>query len=190
MKKTLLALALLAGFAGTANASELSYSFIEADYVNIGDLDSGNDFDGFRVRGSVEFGENFYGLADYTMTSASPFGINIDIDLYNVGVGFKTNVGDKADFFVDASYSNIDLSSSFGGASDNGYTVRAGFRGQLADSFEGTIGVSHRDLGDFDQDTSLLLGGQFKFNDTWGITADVDAGGDDTRYAVGVRASF
>lgn len=191
MKKTLLALALLAGFAGTANASELSYSLIEADYVSIGDFDSGDNFDGFGLRGSVEFGDNFYGLASYNSTSASPFGVNIDIDTYDIGVGYRHSINEKADFFVDASYSHIKL-SAFGstGADDDGYTVNLGFRGAFNDHFEGSVAAVHRELGDFGNDTSLGLGAHFKFNKTWGITADTEFGGDDTRYSVGVRARF
>lgn len=191
MKKTLLAIALLAGFAGTANASELSYSFVEADYVDIGDFGSGGDsFDGFGLRGSVEFGDNFYGLASYNSTSASPFGVNIDIDTYDVGLGFHHSINDKADFFADASYSHINLDSFGGGANDNGYTVNVGFRGNFNDHFEGSIAANHRDLGDFGSDSSLALGAHIKFNETWGITANTEFGGDDTRYSVGVRASF
>ena len=190
MKKTLLALALLAGFAGSANASELSYNFIEADYVSIGDFGGGEDFDGFGLRGSVEFGENFYGLASYNSTSASPFGVDIDIDTYDFGLGFRHSINDKADFFVDASYSHISLDSFGGGADDNGYTVNVGFRGAFNEHFEGSIAANHRDLGDFDSDTSLALGAHIKFNETWGITANTEVGGEDTRYSIGVRASF
>lgn len=190
MKKTLLALALLAGFAGTANASELSYNFIEVDYINVGDFGYADDFDGFALKGSVAFGEHFYGVADYANTSASPFGVDTDIDLYNVGVGYKNKISGKADFFADVSYSHIRASSFGGGASDDGYTARIGFRGNFNDHFEGSVAAVHRDLGIAGTDTSLQLGAQFKFNDTWGITANTEFGGDDTRYSVGVRASF
>lgn len=191
MKKSLIVLSLLAGFAGSANASELSYSFIEADYVNLGDFGGAESFDGFGVRGSIAFGENFYGLASYNNTSANPFGVNIDIDLWNVGLGFKHSINDKADFFADASYS--DASVSCFGCSDpdgSGYTVNVGFRGNFNDHFEGSIAANHRDLSDFGSDTSLALGAQFKFNETWGITANTEFGGDDNRYSIGVRASF
>lgn len=190
MKKTLLAIALLASVAGTANASELSYSFIEADYVNVGDFGNNDAFDGFAVKGSIEFGEHFYGIADYADTSASTFGADIDIELYSVGFGFKNSINDKADFFADASYSHIKASTFGGGASDDGYTVRVGFRGAFNDHFEGNVAAVHRDLGIGGTDTSLGLGAQFKFNETWGITADTEFGGDDTRYSVGIRASF
>jgi hypothetical protein len=194
MKKTLLALALMTGLAATsANASELSYSFVEAGYTNLGDLDStADDFDGFNLRGSVELGESFYILGDYTTTSSTfPGGFDANFDTYSLGFGFHHSISDKADIFGDVSYLNgsIDIETTTG-ADDDGYRARFGFRGALSDKFEGTIGVTHYDLGEFGSDTSLLLGGQLKFNDTWGAVAEVEAGGDSTHYLVGIRASF
>ncbi|MGH8051126.1 MAG: hypothetical protein ACREPB_10750 [Arenimonas sp.] len=192
MKKTLLALTLFTGLVATsANASELSYSFVEVDYVNAGELDTGSDFDGYNVRGSVALGNSFYVLGNYSQTTADfTGGINIDLDTYSLGFGFHHGISDKADLFGDVSYEHGDASTLGGSASDSGYRARFGFRGALNDKFEGTIGVTHFDLGNFSSDTSLLVGGQLKFNDTWGAAAEVEAGGDDTRYLVGIRASF
>jgi len=192
MKKTLLALALLAGFAGTANASELSYNFVEVNYVDAGDFDSNGvfSFTGWNIAGSVALGDNFYLLGDYAQTSDDPFGPSVDIDTYNVGFGYRHNISEKADFYSDLSYSNADVSCfGCGSADGDGYRVRLGFRGALAEKFEGSIGITHQDYNDFGTDTSLSLGGQFKLNDTWGFVANVEAG-DNTRYSIGVRASF
>lgn len=194
MKRALLAITLLTAFAGNANASELSYSFIEANYVNNGDFDliSVSDYDGFGLRGSIAFGERFYGVADYSNTSATFAGgiFNSDVDIYSAGVGYRHGLSDKADFFTDLSYARVDIDTdTLLPFSDDGYRLRVGVRGALTDKFEGTIGVTHLDLGDFGDDTALLLAGQFKFNDTWGITTDVEVG-EYTRYQVGVRASF
>ena len=192
MKKTLLALALLAGFAGTANASELSYSFIEANYIDAGDFDGGNafSFDGWNLRGSVELGEHFYLLGEYNSVSDNPFGTSLNIDTYEVGAGFRTPISDKADFFADASYANLDFSCNLcSDDSENGYHVRLGVRAELGSKFEGTIGVTHGDFGDYGDNTGLLLGGHFKFTENFGLVANVEVG-DETLYTVGVRASF
>lgn len=192
MKKTLLAIALLAGFAGSANASELSYNFVEVNYVNAGDFGSNGafEFDGWNIAGSVELGESFYLVGDYNQTTDNPNGPSVDIDFYNLGAGFRHSINDKADFFADLSYSDASVSCFGCGDSDgSGYRARLGFRGNFNDHFEGSIGVTHRDLNDFGKDTALLLGAQVKVNDTWGFVANVEAG-DDTRYSVGVRASF
>jgi hypothetical protein len=192
MKKTLLALTLFTGLAATSvNASELSYSFVEADYAHMGELDTGSDFDGYNLRGSVALGDSFYVLGDYSQTTADfTGGINIDLDTYSLGFGFHHSISDNADLFGDLSYMHGDASTLGGSANDNGYRARFGFRGALSEKFEGTIGVTHFDLGNFSSDSSLLLGGQLKFNDTWGAVAELEAGGDDTRYLVGIRASF
>lgn len=192
MKKTLLALALLAGFAGTANASELSYNFVEANYADAGDFDGGSSysFTGWNLRGSVALGDHFYLLGEYNSVSDNPFGTSLNIDTYEGGVGFRNSISDKADFFADASFARLNFSCNLcSDDSDNGYHVRLGVRGELGSKFEGTIGISHRDFGNYGDNTGLLLGGHFKFTENFGLVANVEAGSD-TLYTVGVRASF
>lgn len=45
-------------------------------------------------------------------------------------------------------------------------------------------------MSDFDGDVTGTVGGQFKFNKMWGVTAEAEAGNGDQTYQVGVRASF
>lgn len=192
MKKTLLALALLAGFAGTANASELSYSFVEANYVDAGnafDAPSSFSFNGYNLRGSAELGDTWYLVGGFNSVSDDPFGTSVDFDTYDVGVGFRHGFSEKADFFADLSYNHTEVSTFGFSDSDSGYGVRLGVRGEMGSKFEGTIGLSHRDYGDFGNSTGLLLGGHFKFTENFGLVANVEAGSD-TIWSVGVRASF
>src|SRR5690606_16637807 len=62
MKRSLIALSLAALLPLAAQADDkLSYTYIEADYVNVD-----SDADGFGVRGSFEFGNSgFYGFGAY-----------------------------------------------------------------------------------------------------------------------------
>lgn len=192
MKKTLLAVALLAGFAGTANASDMSYNFVEVNYVDAGnafDAPSVVNFDGYSIRGSVALGDKFYLIGGYTAVSDDPFGTSLDFDTYDVGVGFRHGISDKADFFGDVSYNHTNVDTFGFSDSDSGYGVRLGVRGEMGSKFEGTIGVSHRDFGDYGNTTALLLGGHLKFTENFGMVASVEAG-DDTVWTVGVRGSF
>lgn len=192
MKKTLLALALLVGFAGTANASDMSYNFVEANYADTGNLVYSDLFQltGWNLRGSVALGESIYMLGEYAQVSDDIGGSYIDVDIYELGAGYRHDISEKTDFFADLSYAHI-KSSALGtfDYSDNGYHLRLGVRHELGDKFEGTIGVSHRDLGDYDKYTGLLLGGHYKFTENFGLVANVEAGSD-TLWSVGVRASF
>ena len=83
MKRSLLALALVAVLPFAAQADDkLSYSYVEADYVNLD-----GDADGYGLRGAFEFGDSgFYGLGGWR--SAEIDGTNIDIDQWELGVGY------------------------------------------------------------------------------------------------------
>ena len=65
-----------------------------------------------------------------------------------------------------------------------------GVRGLLADNFEGWVKGNYTDGDVYDGEFGATLGGQFKFNPTWGITGEVEFGDDASQYTVGVRASF
>ena len=76
MHKSLLIGSMLAlGLSGPALAADLSYSYVEAAYVNSEIDDFDLDGDGFSLFGSVELGRNFFGFGSYA-----------DND-YNGGVG-------------------------------------------------------------------------------------------------------
>jgi hypothetical protein len=50
--------------------------------------------------------------------------------------------------------------------------------------------LNFTDSQDIDGDFSGNIGGQNKFNPTWGITGDIEFAKDSAIYTVGVRASF
>lgn len=195
MKKTLFALAVLAGLAGTANASELSYSYVEASYINSDDFDGNSTFDynGWGVRGSLALGDNFYLLGEYNVQSDKFFDTKVDFDTYEIGVGFHHGISEKVDFFADVSYADLKLNVKMPGFSsdvdDSGYTARAGVRCKFAEKFEGTAALLYRNRGIFENDSSLLLGGHYKFTENFGLVASMDVDSE-SAYSVGVRATF
>ena len=78
MKRSLIALALASLLPLSAQADDkLSYTYVEADYVNVD-----SDADGFGFRGSFEFGESgFYGFGGYNTVEID--GTSIDVDTYD-----------------------------------------------------------------------------------------------------------
>jgi Ax21 family sulfation-dependent quorum factor len=180
MKRALFALALAAALPMSAQASELSYSFVELDYVNID-----NDADGFGVRGSVGFGDTgFYGLGGYSNVELDNF--NVDVDFYEIGLGYHHPVSDKADVVAELAYQNAEVLNT----SADGYRLSGGFRGHLAERFEGLVKLNYVDGNDVDGDFTGTLGGQFNFNEMWGMTGEVEFANGGQSYLVGVRASF
>jgi Ax21 family sulfation-dependent quorum factor len=192
MKRSLLALALLAGLPLSAQASELSYNFIEADYLRV-NIDDADDFDpaGFGLRGSFAMGEQFYGFGSYLSASDDVGGFDLDVDQSQLGLGYRHGVSDKADFIAELSWINqsVDV-DGLGEADGNGGKLSVGIRGLMGDQFEGYAKANYLDGSDFDGDFSATLGAQFRFNETWGLTGEAEFGGDGDVYMIGVRASF
>ena len=56
--------------------------------------------------------------------------------------------------------------------------VSVGVRHMFADSFEGWIKGHYTDGDFYDGSFSASIGGQFKFNPTWGVVGEVEAGDD------------
>ena len=183
---SLLALALAAALPFTAaNATDLKYNYIQGGYT-AADF-SGFDMDGYGVKGSVAFGDKFYGLASYDRVSDS----GLDLSETTVGVGFHHGINDKADFFAEASFVQDDLDLV---GSDNGYRVAGGIRGLLSDKFEGSVKATYTDVGDYGNGFGAGVSGLFHITDTWGVYASYDyADRDSTNFntwGAGVRASF
>ena len=193
MKRSLMALALAAALPVSAQAAELSYNFIELDYASMNIDGAGSDFDpdGFGLKGSFELGEKFYGFGSYLRGSEEVSGVDFDIDQTQLGLGYRHGVSDSADFIAELSWINnsVDI-EGFGDADANGGRLSAGFRGAMAENFEGYAKANYTDGGDFDGDFSGTLGAQVKFNPTWGVTGEAEFGSDANIYMLGLRASF
>jgi hypothetical protein len=182
MKRTLFALALAAALPMSAQAAERSYSYVELDYVNV-EIDLGSslnaNIDGAALRGSVEFADSgFYGFGSYADVE--------DLTQTDLGLGYAHNLSDNLDLVAELAWRNTDIGSI--DADDT--RVSVGLRGNLADNFEGTIKANYVDGDAYDGEFGGTIGGQFKFNDTWGITGEAEFVNDVTIYSVGVRASF
>jgi hypothetical protein len=181
MKRALFALALAAALPFSASAAERSYSFIELDYAGI-NIDLGPtsvDENGYKVQGSAAFGDSgFYGTASY-------YDIK-DLSQADLGLGYAHNLSENADLVTELAWRNTD----FGVGDGDDVRLSFGVRGNLADSFEAGIKASYIDGDVYDGEFGATVFGQYKFNETWGIAADVEYVDDVTNYAIGVRASF
>ncbi len=200
MKRTLFALALAAALPMSAQATELNYSFVELDYLSssdgVTDGFSGQTYDtnGYGVRGSFGFAENFYVTGSYSEGEFDNF--DVDLDKWNVGFGYHREMYDQADWFVEASYTKVSSDESV--LDDSFYDVSAGIRGSISDRFEGIAKLSYNDGADFNGDFypqydsafSASVGLQWRINAMWGIVGEIEAFEDATDYTIGVRASF
>lgn len=207
MKKQIaLALALaVAPFA--ASAGELSYTYVEGGYNKIHvdeDLLGNPEADGAYLRGSFDLGSgvNLIGSIQRVGDSGFAGGVHYDVDTMQseLGVAYHQSMSERVDFIAELAWVRIDGEASednveFLDEQATGGRGAVGVRGQFNDVVEGLLKVNYYDGNDFiDGEFTGVVGAQFKFNPTWGITAEVehgDLGGiDTTRYNIGVRASF
>ncbi len=185
-----LALALAAALPFAASAAEgVSYNYVQGGYVATnGD---GADADGFGVDGSVAVHPNFHLFGGFANQEID--GTNIDFDTWRAGVGYNLQVSPKADLLARVAYEKFDAGRDlFGNRLDaDGYSAEVGVRGALTPNFDGYALAGYEDYDNgFDGDFYGRLGANVKFNQSWGLNADVKFAGDDTQWFVGPRLTW
>jgi len=195
MKRTLLALTLLAALPFAASAAEgVSYNYVEGGYIGTNGDDA--DADGWTVGGSAAIAENFHLFGSYDAQEADDFtfgGVGFDgpeVDHWRAGVGYNHQITPKVDLLTRVAYEKYDVDFDGFDSSEDGYSVEAGVRGAMTPNLEGYALAGYEDAENYDGDFYGRVGAQVKFNQTWGITGDVKFADGDTQYFVGPRISF
>ena len=190
MKRTGIALlstaALLAASgAMAASADDISWTYLEAGWVN---ADGYEDFetDGFAINGSLGFADNFYLQAGFSALDSD--WDDADIDTWNVAIGYHTNLTATSQWFIDVGYFDgeydYDGAEGFdGGTADtDGFSVSSGVRIRPTDSMEFGAKLVYTD-GDIEgsdfNDTSVGVYGQYYLVPAWsvGLAASLSGGG-------------
>jgi hypothetical protein len=183
----------LVGLVGSANAGKLSYSYAEGGFgvVDVDSIDSG---DGYFLGGSLGIGETWLAFAEYDMASFDESGVSADVDDFSIGFGAHFPMTDKVDFvgklaYVDESVS-IDTPIGNADASDSGYKLSAGIRGQAMERLEFAGALEYVDFGDGGDDTGFALAGQYAFTDMFSLGARTRFTDDVTEYGIYARFTF
>lgn len=188
MKRTLLALTLLAALPFAASAAEgVSYNYVEGGYTRLdaGHTGSNNDADGWALNGSGAINPNFHVFGGYSKVNIND--TDIDLDQWRLGVGYNRELTPKVDLVTRVAYEKFDAGQ---GVDGDGYSVEAGVRGAMTPMLEGYALAGYEDYKDFDGDFYGKVGAQVKFNPTWGINGEVKFADGDTQVFVGPRISF
>ena len=183
MKKSLLALTLLAAAPFAASAAEgVSYNYVEGGYV--ASKISGPDADGWAIGGSGAIAPNFHVFGNYNSQTVD--NTNFDIDNWRLGVGYNHEIGPKTDLLTRVAWERYET-----GVQDfNGYSVEAGVRSGLTKNWEGYVLAGYEDGSDFDGDFYGRIGTQVKFNPNWSASGEVKFADGDTQYFVGPRITW
>ena len=184
--KVVLGSLMLAAAPLAAMADDMSYSYVDAAYIET-DIDNAPTADGFGLRGSIGFAENWFAFADYADQSVQ----GIDITSYDVGIGGHYGMTESLDVVGRVGYTKVELDAGGGlNADDDGYLIDLGLRGRVGDAVELEGGVHYTDYTDGGDNTGLYVGGRFHFNKTWALGAEYQSGDDADSILAYVRASF
>ena len=183
MKKSLLALTLLAAAPFAASAAEgVSYNYVEGGYA--ASKISGPDADGWAIGGSGAIAPNFHVLGNYNSQKIDNTSFNIDN--WRLGVGYNHEIGPKTDLLTRVAWERYETDIQ----NFNGYSVEAGVRSGLTKNWEGYVLAGYEDGSDFDGDFYGRIGTQVKFNPNWSVSGEVKFANGDAQYFVGPRYTF
>ncbi|TWI05781.1 Ax21 family sulfation-dependent quorum factor [Luteimonas cucumeris] len=188
MKKSLLALTLLAALPFAASAADgLSYNYVQGGYVATnGDADA----DGWGLDGSVAIHPNFHLFGGYNNQKLDDS--NFDIDQWRVGVGYNHEIAPTVDLVTRVAYEKFDPGYNL---DLDGWSAEVGARAALTPQFEGYAMAGYEDFEDtrisrVDGDFYGRVGAQYKFNQNWGVSTDVKFADGDTQWFVGPRLTW
>lgn len=196
MKKSLLALSLVSVLSASAAASAaegVSYNYVEGGYTAT-NLKDAPDSDGWGLNGSVAIAPNFHVFGAYNNQDLKD--VDYGYDQWRVGVGYNREITQKVDLVTRVAYEKFKGDSfnvgevRFPGESVNGYSAEVGVRAAIIPHLEGYAMAGYEDGKDYDGDFYGRLGAQAKFNQNWGLSADVKFADNDTQWFVGPRFTW
>jgi Ax21 family sulfation-dependent quorum factor len=199
LRSTLLALSLGAALVGSAAASELSYSYIEAGWSKT-DIRYLNPT-GWAVGGSAAVGSRFHVFGRYAEQddSSSIEGIGgrleLDADHWTFGIGYNHTLRPGLDLLARVAYerATVDLGISLpigGSINENSLSAEVGVRGLMGNHVEGWVLAGWHEARGGSGEFYGRVGGQYRFNQRWGVVAEALLADDANQYFVGPRISF
>jgi hypothetical protein len=196
MRKSILGLAIasLALLPLASQAEDISYSFVQAAYVNTDIDDFDEALDGFALGGSFEVAENFFIYASYSDQSTDLFGVDIDATDYSIGGGYAFPLSETMDLVGSIGYVSAEIEGSFEGESasfdDDGYQLAVGLRAMPMEQLELHGSVGYVDLSDSGDNTSFGVGALWYFVPQFAVGLDAGFSDDSNSYGIGVRWDF
>jgi hypothetical protein len=175
----------------TSQAGTMDYSYAEIAYIDteLDDDDIDVDGDGFELRGSVAFSENFFAYAGYQDLG---FDFGIDATRFDVGAGMRWPLNPKIDLVGRAGIVKTDVELDRFGVDedDDGFLIGARLRSAITEELEVEGGFDYVDLDDSGDDTSITLEGRYFFMPQFSGGLKLEFGDDATAIGIGARVTF
>ena len=184
MKKLMISAALLAAMSAPALAEQPSYNYVGLGYFQGGE--SGLDYDGFQIDGSVAFDEDWFGVASYG--TADIDGFDGDFSLFSVGVGYTQPMSATSSWYASASLVRAEIDTNFGSIDDTGYGLEAGIRDRSMGDIELGASLGYIDVFD-DTDTALSGYAMYHINEQFALIVDLSTA-DTYDFGFGARFHF
>jgi predicted porin len=158
-----------------------SWTYAELNYLWRDSDAADKTLDGVEVGGSLEIMLNLFLQASYARLSNG-----VDLDEYDVGIGYHFPIGGTLDLYGTASYAKEDFSG--GGNDDDGAALAAGARFWLTEKLELNGEVEwanvHESAG------GVEVGARWYLIDMLSFGASVKSFDHDETFAVGARVQF
>lgn len=183
-------------------AQELSYTYLQARYIDV-ELDEFDaDADGYALDLSAQVHDNAYLFATYADVESDRFSLlgvsgRADQETIAAGLGFRAPLASGTDLNASIAYidSETDASASgpLGSAStgedDEGYGASVGLRHLFTPQLEGNVSANYVDIYD-DDTTSVSLAALFHVTSILSLRAGYAFGDDADVWSAGVRVGF
>ncbi|HYG07550.1 MAG TPA: diffusible signal factor-reguated Ax21 family protein [Stenotrophomonas sp.] len=175
MKTSLLALGLLAALPFAAAAAEnISYNYVEGDYVRTNPSGSAGKSDGWGLKGSFAFHPNFHVFAGYNKQKFDG-PAKVKANQWNIGLGYNYAVTDTTDLLARVAYQNTDPQ---GNRKDfNGWALEGGINNSFGPRFSAYVLAGYEDYAKRDNINPKgefygRLGGQFNFTPNFALSGE------------------
>jgi len=169
--------------------SPFSYTYAQIDLVR-GDGEGFSDGpDGIDLHGSYALKDKLFVFGGIALLDGEVGAADIDIDTFELGLGWHTPLHPLTDFWAGASllYSNSDSGAPGNTADAGGWGLQAGVRHNASAQFEldATLGVT--DYSGVSSNTWLELGGIYHATAQLGLVGTVTTSDDFDALALGLR---
>ncbi len=181
MKKLLIIISALTITTASLAADGPSWNFIGASYLDA-DIDGLDELSptGYGLEGSFLASENIIIYAGYSSISDEIMGIDTEVNSTNIGIGYRFEVSDNADFAIGAGYAGAEACiDGYECFDDSGYSLLANYKVMLSDKLELSlmadyVGISDESETGFGIEVAYFFTNEFSLGLGFSTADDVD----------------